>query len=66
MDKLYEIGNVSFKGEINPGMVIPGHWDMYADNSGDSGAVADYLVAKYGGRIKSIIPKVLEEITIQK
>ncbi len=57
---------VDLAGEINPGIVIPGHWDMFADNSGDPDAFADYLDAKYGGRIKSIIPKALEEITIQK
>ena len=66
------IGNMTYQeaadlaGEINPGMVIPGHWDMFADNNGDPDAFADYLDAKYGGRIKCIIPKVMEEITIQK
>lgn len=66
------IGNMTYQeaadlaGEINPGIVIPGHWDMFADNSGDPDSFADYLDAKYGGRIKCIIPKVMEEITIQK
>ena len=66
------IGNMTYQeaadlaGEINPQMVIPGHWDMFADNSGDPDAFVDYLDAKYGGRIKSIIPKVLEEIIIRK
>ncbi len=45
-------------GETDPGMIIPGHWDP--------DAFADYLDAKYNGRIKCIIPKVMEEITIQR
>ena len=49
-----------FAGEINPGIVIPGHWDMFADNSGDPEAFADYLDAKYNGKIKCIIPKVMD------
>ena len=49
-----------FAGEINPGIVIPGHWDMFAENSGDPEAFADYLDAKYSGKIKCIIPKVVE------
>lgn len=66
------IGNMTyqeaadFAGEINPGMIIPGHWDMFADNNGDPDAFADYLDAKYEERIKCIIPKVMEEITIQR
>ncbi len=64
------IGNMTYQeaadlaGEVVPGMVIPGHWDMFADNGGDPDAFADYLDAKYGGRIKCIIPKVMERITI--
>ncbi len=64
------IGNMTYQeaadlaGEIDPGMIIPGHWDMFADNSEDPEAFADYLDAKYGGRIKCIIPKVMERITI--
>ncbi|MCR5406617.1 MAG: MBL fold metallo-hydrolase, partial [Lachnospiraceae bacterium] len=57
---------VDFAGEINPGIVIPGHWDMFADNSGDPDAFADYLDAKYDGKIDCIIPKVMEEITISE
>ena len=25
-------------GELRPGLVIPGHWDMFADNPGDPDA----------------------------
>lgn len=62
------IGNMTYQeavdlaGEINPGIVIPGHWDMFADNSGDPDSFAEYLDAKYGGRIKCIVPKVMEEV----
>ena len=38
---------VDLAGEINPGIVIPGHWDMFSDNSGDPDAFVDYLDAKY-------------------
>ena len=64
------IGNMTYQeavdlaGEINPGIVIPGHWDMFADNRGDPDAFADYLDAKYGDKIKCIIPKIMERITI--
>ncbi|MCR4692168.1 MAG: MBL fold metallo-hydrolase [Lachnospiraceae bacterium] len=64
------IGNMTyqeaadFAGEIHPGLVIPGHWDMFADNSADPDAFADYLDAKYDGKIKCIIPKVMEKIII--
>ncbi len=55
---------VDFAGEICPGIVIPGHWDMFADNSGDPDAFADYLAAKYDGKIRCIIPKIMEEIRV--
>ena len=64
------IGNMTFQeavdlaGELRPGLVIPGHWDMFADNSGDPNAFADYLDAKYAGRIACRIPRILEEITL--
>lgn len=62
------IGNMTFQeaadlaGELKPGLVMPGHWDMFADNPGDPEAFADYLKAKYG--MKCRIPKVLEEVEI--
>ena len=49
---------------IGPGLVIPGHWDMFADNPGDPEAFADYLDAKYGGKIACRIPRVMETIKI--
>ena len=64
------IGNMTFQeaadlaGELRPGMVIPGHWDMFADNSGDPVAFADYLDAKYGGKVQCHIPRIEEEIEI--
>ena len=50
------IGNMTFQeaadlaGELKPGLVIPGHWDMFADNPGDPDAFGDYLEAKYPGQ----------------
>lgn len=64
------IGNMTFQeaadlaGELRPGLVIPGHWDMFADNPGDPVSFADYLDAKYGGKIACRIPIPLEEITL--
>ncbi len=64
------IGNMTFQeavdlaGELQPRLVIPGHWDMFADNSGDPNAFADYLDAKYEGRIACRIPRVMEEIIL--
>lgn len=62
------IGNMTFQeaadlaGELRPGLALPGHWDMFADNPGDPNAFADYLDAKYEGQIHCRIPEVLEEI----
>ena len=64
------MGNMTFQeaadlvGELRPGMVIPGHWDMFADNPGDPEAFADYLNAKYKGDVTCQIPRILEEIEI--
>ncbi len=64
------IGNMTYQeaadlaGELSPRMVIPGHWDMFADNSADPALLADYLDAKYPGRMECRIPKVMEEIVI--
>ncbi len=62
------IGNMTFQeavdlaGELKPAAVIPGHWDMFADNPGDPEAFADYLDAKYPGLIRLIRPGVLEPV----
>ena len=64
------IGNMTFQeaadlaGELRPGLVIPGHWDMFADNPGDPAAFADYLDAKYGGAVPCVIPKMMEAIRL--
>ena len=64
------IGNMTyqeaadFAGETGTAMVIPGHWDMFADNSEDPQKFADYLDVKYGGRIRCVIPKVSESIQV--
>lgn len=66
------IGNMTyqeaadFAGEVGTTMVIPGHWDMFADNSADPYTFADYLDAKYHDRIECRIPKVMEKIVFEK
>ncbi|MBR6954925.1 MAG: MBL fold metallo-hydrolase [Clostridia bacterium] len=55
---------VDFAGEAETRLVIPGHWDMFADNSADPQAFADYLDAKYHGKIACRIPKVMDSILI--
>ena len=65
------IGNMTFQeaadlaGELRPGLVIPGHWDMFAGNQGDPEAFADYLDAKYQGRIRTVRPRHLEPIIVK-
>ena len=62
------IGNMTFQeaadlmGELRPGLILPGHWDMFADNPGDPEAFADYLDAKYGMQCR--IPAILEELPL--
>ena len=64
------IGNMTYQeaadlaGETGPKMVIPGHWDMFEINGEDPSLFADYLDAKYQGKIKCVIPKVMEKIVI--
>ena len=52
-------------GELRPGLVLPGHWDLFADNPGDPEAFADYLDAKYSGRIPCRIPRYMEPILLK-
>lgn len=60
------IGNMTYQeaadlaGALKPGLIIPGHWDMFADNPGDPDAFSDYLDAKYG--LKCCIPKIGEPV----
>ena len=62
------IGNMTWQeaadlaGETGARLVIPGHWDMFADNSADPGAFADYLDVKYHGKVTCLIPEVMEKI----
>ena len=64
------IGNMTyqeaadFAAESGARLVIPGHWDMFLDNSEDPALFDDYLDAKYHGKIACRIPKVMEEIII--
>ena len=64
------IGNMTYQeaadlaGEMSPGLVFPGHWDMFADNGEDPRLFADYVDAKYGERLKCKVPRVMEEIRI--
>ena len=64
------IGNMTFQeavdlaGGLCPGLVIPGHWDMFAENPGDPEAFADYLDAKYPGRVPCVIPRYLAPVRL--
>ena len=66
------IGNMTFQesvdlaGELQPKLVIPGHWDMFATNSADPNEFTRYLEAKYGDLVPCHIPSYLEPIIIQK
>ncbi|MBQ6174242.1 MAG: MBL fold metallo-hydrolase [Clostridia bacterium] len=66
------IGNMTFQeaadaaGELGVGLAIPGHWDMFAANPGDPEAFADYLDAKYGGKVPCRIPRYAEPIPLTK
>ena len=52
------------EGETAPSVVIPGHWDMFANNSADPFEFKDYLDAKYGDSILCKIPEIMEGITL--
>ena len=64
------IGNMTYQeaadlaGDVRPGTVIPGHWDMFADNSEDPGLFKDYVETKYKDSLVCRIPKVLEKIVL--
>lgn len=64
------IGNMTFQeaadaaGEVRPRLVIPGHWDLFPGNPGNPAAFADYLDAKYEGRIPCARPEKLEPVII--
>ena len=50
------IGNMNFAeavdlaGAVAPGLAVPGHYDMFANNSEDPKKFTDYLAAKYPGQ----------------
>jgi len=64
------IGNMTFQeaadlaGELRPGLAIPGHWDMFADNPGDPEAFMDYLAVKYRGKVRAVRPVLLSPVRI--
>ena len=66
------IGNMTYQeaadlaGDVMPSLVIPGHWDMFEINGEDPVLFADYIDAKYGKKIECRIPKIMEEIIIEK
>jgi hypothetical protein len=51
-------------GQMGSSFVIPGHWDMFADNSEDPMKFADYISVKYPYGPKCILPKVMEELAL--
>ena len=66
------IGNMTyqeaadFAGDVGTKIVIPGHWDMFADNGADPHEFADYLDAKYQGKITCMIPEGMEKIVYKR
>lgn len=64
------IGNMTYQeaadlaGETGSSFVIPGHWDMFADNSEDPKKFADYISVKYPTGPECILPAVMEEIIL--
>ncbi|MBQ9325978.1 MAG: MBL fold metallo-hydrolase [Clostridia bacterium] len=66
------IGNMTFQeavdltGALHPRLVLPGHWDMFRENSEDPEKFRDYLDAKYPGQTKCLIPSYLERIDYQR
>ncbi len=61
------IGNMTFQeaadlaGECSPRIVIPGHWDMFEGNLADPHEFADYLEAKYPGKMRCLIPELMKK-----
>lgn len=64
------IGNMTWQeaadlaGELKAGVVIPGHYDMFAANSADPSLFADYLDAKYGEGVPCLVPRRAELFTV--
>lgn len=63
------LGNCTFQeavdlaGAVQPRMVVPMHWDMFAGNSEDPRKFVDYLAAKYPG-VATWIGKVGEPVMV--
>lgn len=63
------IGNMTYQeavdlaGSLNPGMAIPGHYDMFRDNPGDPEAFRAYMNVKYP-HINCVIPERFKEFKI--
>jgi len=55
------MGNMTFQeaadlcGALAPGVAVPAHYGMFADNTGDPDAFAEYMAAKYPGQ-KTRVP----------
>ncbi|NOZ23167.1 MAG: MBL fold metallo-hydrolase [Planctomycetes bacterium] len=56
------IGNMTYQeavdlaGALMPGMIIPGHWDMFSGNPGDPDAFTQYANVKYP-KLNVCVPK---------
>lgn len=65
------IGNMTyqeaadFAGEIGTKVIIPGHFDMFADNSEDPEKFKAYIDVKYPGKLICRIPTVMEKIVLE-
>lgn len=63
------IGNMTYQeavdltGSINPRLVVPGHYEMFTNNSEDPSLFADYMKVKYP-QIKYLIGKHGEEVKL--
>ena len=65
------IGNMTYQeaadlaGEIGTKLVIPWHFDMFADNSEDPAKFRDYIEVKYPGKLKCRVPVIMEKIVLE-
>ena len=63
------IGNMTYQeavdlaGELNVGLAVPSHWDMFAMNSEDPQKFVDYLEVKFPG-VPSWVGKAGETVTL--
>ena len=65
------IGNMTYQeaadlaGAMQPGAVIPAHYEMFAMNSADVGEFADYMQVKYP-RLRCLVPRHGERVMLGK